>query len=74
MEGTKQEIKDFLKKWLESGTHCTIQHDGWTCRTCFYDMMDRLKIPDELQQGFWEFILSTRGDYDNFDWNGVKHK
>lgn len=69
MKGTKEELKKFLKEWLNAGTKgCDIQHDGWTCGTCFFEMMDSIEIPEKLQEGLWHIVLSVRGDYDDFDW------
>lgn len=72
MKGTKAELKAFLKEWLEAGTcGCTLQHDGWSCNTCFFDFAERVGIPEPLQEGFWKTILAIRGDYDDFDWNSM---
>lgn len=49
--------KKELKRLLKKATGCTIQHNGWTCRTCFFAMGGGLKNED------WQSLLLKRGDY-----------
>lgn len=48
---------DNLKSILAHATGCTIQHDGWTCGTCFFALSDKLNNQD------WQAVLLVRGDY-----------
>lgn len=50
-------MKIQLKKLLKNKTNCTIQHDGWTCGTCFFAISKKLNNKD------WQAVLLTRGDY-----------
>ena len=43
---------------LRKATGCTVQHDGWTCGTCFYAIDDKLTNKD------WQTVLYIRGDYE----------
>ena len=49
--------KDALKQALLNATTCDIQHDGWTCGTCFFH------ISPELNNQDWQAVLLIRGDY-----------
>ena len=40
-----------LKKALRQKTKCAIQHDGWTCATCFFAMSEELTNQD------WQALL-----------------
>jgi len=46
----KETIRDIyqakLKEALKKATGCTVQHDGWTCGTCFYAIDDKLTNKD----------------------------
>jgi NDP-sugar pyrophosphorylase family protein len=46
-----------LKKALKQVTGCSVQHDGWPCGTCFYNISKSLKNQD------WQNVLLIRGDY-----------
>ena len=61
----KHERKDELHQLLWQHTNCEIQCKGWPCRTCFYSLMDELKIPEGEQQELWQAVLLLRGDYRN---------
>lgn len=50
-----------LKKALREATTCTIQHDGWTCGTCFFAISKKLTNTD------WQTVLCVRGDYPKAD-------
>ena len=58
----KETIRDIyqakLKEALKKATGCTVQHDGWTCGTCFYAIDDKLTNKD------WQTVLYIRGDYE----------
>lgn len=49
--------KSKLKKQLKNKTSCTIQHDGWTCGSCFFLISKKLNNED------WQNILLIRGDH-----------
>tara|TARA_Y100000593_G_C4258358_1_gene310864 strand:- start:289 stop:558 length:270 start_codon:yes stop_codon:yes gene_type:complete len=49
--------KETMQNELEIETMCTIQHDGWTCGSCFFT------ISKELDNSDWQNILLLRGDY-----------
>ena len=59
-------IVEKLKQYLAEETGCTIQHNGWCCRSCF-NTMDYLKLAKDISE-YWQPVLSVRGDYDDFDW------
>jgi hypothetical protein len=46
-----------LKKALRGKTGCGIQHNGWPCGTCFFDISEKLTNAD------WQAVLFKRGDY-----------
>jgi len=50
-----------FKKALREKTMCSIQHNGWTCGTCFF------AISDELTNADWQSLLYYRGDYKKED-------
>lgn len=52
-----------LKKALYNVTCCDIQHDGWTCGTCFFNVID-VENEQEAQEAWWAVLL-YRGDYVN---------
>lgn len=50
--------KERLQDALHAATHgCVVQHDGWTCGTCFF------AISDDLDNEDWQNVLLIRGDY-----------
>lgn len=51
------EYREKMRKILKEKTGCTIQHDGWTCGSCFYSLSERLNNKD------WQTILLLRGDH-----------
>lgn len=57
--------KTELKKVLKRATNCTVQHNGWTCGTCFFAMSDNLNNQD------WQAVLLFRGDYKKEDLNNL---
>jgi len=51
-----------LKKALMSAScGCDIQHDGWPCGTCFFEIGKSIKNED------WQNVLLIRGDYKEGD-------
>lgn len=48
--------KSKLKIALKRVTSCAIQHDGWTCGTCFFNISQKLNNQD------WQNVLLIRGD------------
>ena len=50
------EKREFKRK-LKEKTLCDIQHNGWTCGTCFF------AISEELNNEHWKAVLFYRGDY-----------
>ena len=53
----KKELTKELKNLLFEKTRCNIQHNGWTCGTCFFATSNRFTNID------WQTILLVRGDY-----------
>ena len=54
---SKEEFQDALGQF----TMCGIQHDGWTCNTCFHSIeIEGLK--EDIHK-YWLAVLSFRGDY-----------
>jgi len=53
--------KMMLKKVLEEKTGCVVQHDGWTCGTCFFAISKKFNNQD------WQTLLVFRGDYKKED-------
>lgn len=54
-----KDLQQELKRALARATKCEIQHDGWTCGTCFFSLKGKLTNKD------WQAVLSVRGDYDS---------
>jgi hypothetical protein len=48
--------KSTFKRLLFEKTNCEIQHDGWTCGTCFFAISPKLTNRD------WQTVLYFRGD------------
>ena len=49
--------KQEFKKKLKEKTSCSIQHNGWTCGSCFFT------ISKKLNNEHWRAVLHYRGDY-----------
>ena len=49
--------KKEFKRLLKIMTRCVIQHNGWCCGTCFFNLSDTLGNED------WQSLLFYRGDY-----------
>lgn len=45
-----------LKKALFDKTNCRIQHNGWTCGTCFFGSLEG------MTNQHWQAVLLARGD------------
>ena len=59
--------RDDLRLMLSEVTSgCEIQHDGWTCGTCFLAIKG-MSLKEDMYK-YWEAVLDFRGDYDDFDW------
>lgn len=58
METIRDIYQKKLKKALLGATGCKIQHNGWTCGTCFFEISDKLTNKD------WQTVLYIRGDYE----------
>jgi len=54
-----------FKKALREKTHCSIQYNGWTCGTCFYNISDKLTWED------WASLLLYRGDSKREDFDDI---
>ena len=54
-----------FKKLLRDATGCTIQHNGWTCGSCFFGISDKLTNKD------WQALLLYRGDYKREELNNL---
>ena len=52
-----------LRKIITKAGGCDIQHDGGTCGTCFFDILEELGVTDDQAQKYWEDVLAFRGDY-----------
>jgi hypothetical protein len=61
----REEHQTTLKRLLKEKTGCTIQHDGWTCATCFFAIDKKLTNKD------WQTVLLVRGDYDSSELNNL---
>lgn len=57
----KEVTRTELKKALLNATGCDIQHDGWTCGTCFFAISEKMTNKD------WQAVLLTRGDYKEWE-------
>ena len=53
--------KSKLLEKLYKATCCAVQHDGWTCGTCFFAISKKLTNKD------WQNVLLIRGDYKEKD-------
>ena len=53
--------KKIFKKKLKEKTNCGIQHNGWTCGTCFFSLNKKGK--EKLTNADWQALLLYRGDY-----------
>ena len=60
---TEQFVRELLDLLVNATEGCTIQHNGCPCRTCFYDLCDRLGLSDRRATDFWRVVLVLRGDY-----------
>lgn len=57
-----------FKYALRNKTGCVVQHDGWTCGTCFFALSPKLTNKD------WQSLLWFRGDYNAKDLDNLpKH-
>ena len=54
-----------VKDQLMKVTKCDIQHNGWTCGTCFF------AIDERLTNQHWQCILFFRGDYNREDLDNI---
>ena len=50
-----------MKEIVEEATGCILQHNGWTCGTCFFSISSSFNNKD------WQNILLFRGDYKEKD-------
>lgn len=58
--------RDVLRVALVDATAgCAIQHDGWPCGTCFFDISEKLTNKD------WQALLLFRGDNERKDLNNL---
>lgn len=53
-----------FKALLRRKTGCAIQHDGWSCNSCFHSM--ELDIGNDRLHEMWQSVLAYRGDYNGF--------
>ena len=53
--------RERLMDLLMNETNCCIQHDGWSCNTCFH-AMEGLNLTKDIHE-YWEAVLAYRGDY-----------
>ena len=66
MKLLKEETLLDLKKNLLKKTCCAVQHDGWSCNSCFHNI--EIKLKDNIHQ-YWLAVLFFRGDYLDCDWS-----
>ena len=59
--------RKIFKKKLREFTGCTIQHDGWSCGTCFCSIESDLNLKNDIGD-YWQAILDYRGDSDDYEW------
>ena len=60
----KGEFVHQLIELLQEATNgCNIQYGGCPCKTCFYELCDRLGLSDKRATNFWRVVLALRGDY-----------
>jgi hypothetical protein len=57
--------KKTLKSLLIEKTGCSLQHTGWPCGTCFFDISETLDNSD------WQSLLYFRGDYKKKELNNL---
>jgi len=56
----KSSLRRILKKKLEDYLGCTLQHDGWSCNSCFHGL--KLNLKEDIHE-YWLAVLAIRGDY-----------
>ena len=56
-----------LRRNMASYIGCVIQHDGWSCNSCFHSLEGELNLKEDIHE-YWLAVLFYRGDYDDFDW------
>jgi len=49
-----------IKEELYRETCCNIQHNGWSCNSCFHCL--DLKLKKDIHE-YWLAVLALRGDY-----------
>ena len=60
------DLKSELLHALDHATKgCKIQHDGWTCGTCFFAIDEKFNNRD------WQTVLAVRGDTDSTELNNL---
>jgi len=62
------ETRKITKKILKMTTSCTLQHTGWCCNSCFYN------INEKVTQKQWATVLWLRGDYQEGELPGLPQK
>ena len=58
--------KTKLKRVLAEETGCTIQHNGWTCGSCFYPLADELNFNE------WDYNTDIFPELINELYNKIK--
>lgn len=61
----KRDFKSALKR---SCGGCSIQHNGWPCGTCFFE------IDNSITNSDWQMVLLYRGDYKEADLDNLPPK
>ena len=57
----EEEFRKDLQKVINKHLPCVVQHDGWSCNTCFHDTFSYLG--DDVAHLLWIAVLRIRGDY-----------
>lgn len=57
--------KQFVRELLDMiaiKTHCSIQHNGCPCNTCFHAWAKDIGLSNDVAHLFWIVVLALRGD------------
>jgi hypothetical protein len=68
--GNPETLRDFFRRaFVAACDGCNIQSDqgegmadGWPCRTCFFDVCERIGITDDEAHALWLIQLRMRGN------------
>jgi len=57
-------MKRYLRELLYKHTKCNVQHNGWSCNTCFHVL--ELPLKEDIHE-YWLAVLAYRGDYPDLE-------